>query len=102
VNTVDDRVDRVLSFFSSRPNWDSPTPSPAGKRALPFGSGGEGIYSLAGEGVGEPQFQRRDRHCGTLGVYVFSLFCVVDCVETLKVYPSPQSNSWQSIENHEE
>jgi hypothetical protein len=22
------RVDRVLSFFSSRPNWDSPTPSP--------------------------------------------------------------------------
>ncbi len=25
------RVDRVLSFFSSRPSWDSPTPSPAGE-----------------------------------------------------------------------
>ncbi len=25
------RVDRVQSFFSSRPNWDSPTPSHAGE-----------------------------------------------------------------------
>jgi hypothetical protein len=25
------RVDRVLSFLSSRQNWDSPTPSPAGE-----------------------------------------------------------------------
>jgi hypothetical protein len=25
------RVDRVLSFLSSRPNWDSPTPSSAGE-----------------------------------------------------------------------
>ncbi len=25
------RVDRVLGFFSSRLNWDSPTPSPAGE-----------------------------------------------------------------------
>jgi hypothetical protein len=24
-----DRIDRELGFFSSRPNWDSPTPSPA-------------------------------------------------------------------------
>jgi hypothetical protein len=25
------RVDKVLSFLSSRPNWDSPTPSHAGE-----------------------------------------------------------------------
>ncbi len=25
------RVDRVLSFFFCHPNWDSPTPSHAGK-----------------------------------------------------------------------
>ena len=31
----------LLSFFSSRWNWDSPTPSPAGECApSPFGSGG--------------------------------------------------------------
>ncbi len=29
------RVGRVLSFFSSRRNWDSPTPSPAGEWGLP-------------------------------------------------------------------
>jgi hypothetical protein len=43
----------VLSFFSSRRNWDSPSPSPAGKCAPPppHGSGGRG--TLAGErGVG--------------------------------------------------
>ncbi len=32
---LDHRVDRVLSFFSSRRNWDSPTPSPAGECAPP-------------------------------------------------------------------
>jgi hypothetical protein len=31
----DHRVDRVLSFFSNRPNWDYPTPSHAGKCAPP-------------------------------------------------------------------
>jgi hypothetical protein len=41
------RVGRELSFFSSRRNWDSPNPSPAGERALPpFGSGGR--VTLAG------------------------------------------------------
>jgi hypothetical protein len=50
------RVDRVLDFFSSRPNWDSPTLSRAGESAIPplFGSGG-GLHSLEmGEGVGGP------------------------------------------------
>ncbi len=41
------RVGRVLSFFSSRRNWDSPNPSPADNCAPPFGSGGRG--PLAGE-----------------------------------------------------
>ncbi len=36
---------RVLSFFSSRSNWDSPTPSTAGD------CGGGGAQSPAGEGV---------------------------------------------------
>jgi hypothetical protein len=33
------RVDRVLGFFSSRPNWDSPTPLPAGEFPPPSGQG---------------------------------------------------------------
>ncbi len=34
---------RVLGLFSSRPNWDSPTPSPAGECVPPsFASGGGG------------------------------------------------------------
>ncbi len=32
------RVGRLLSFFSSRRNWDSPTPSPAGECAPPHGT----------------------------------------------------------------
>jgi hypothetical protein len=64
----------VLSFFFSRPNWDSPTPSPARRRAclppLVRGGGEAGTHSFAGEGVRGSQFQRGDRHCGTLGIYV--------------------------------
>jgi hypothetical protein len=61
----------VLSFFSSRWNWDSPNPSPAGEcDPPPFGSGGRGAHSLAREGVGESQFQRGAIHCGTLYIYV--------------------------------
>jgi hypothetical protein len=42
------RVGRVLSFLSSRWNWDSPNPSPARECAPhPFSSGGRG--TLAGE-----------------------------------------------------
>jgi hypothetical protein len=56
------RVDRVLSFFSSRRNWDSPTPSPAGS--------GRRAHSLAREGLGESQFRRGDIHFGTIYIYV--------------------------------
>ncbi len=36
------RVGRVLSFFSSRRNWDSPNPAPAGECAPPPRFWGEG------------------------------------------------------------
>ncbi len=37
------RVDRVLSFFSSRRIWDSSTPLPRPQASVPpFGSGGGG------------------------------------------------------------
>jgi hypothetical protein len=52
--------------FSSRWNWDSPTPLAAGECAPPpFDPGGRAI-SLAAKGVGESQFQRGDIHCGAL------------------------------------
>jgi hypothetical protein len=60
------RVGRVLSFFSTRRNWDSPTPKSAEECAPPpFGPGG-GAHSFAGEGLGESQFRRGDIHCGAL------------------------------------
>jgi hypothetical protein len=42
------RVERVLSFSSRRPNWDSPTPSHAGECVPPWFRG-EGAHSIAGE-----------------------------------------------------
>ncbi len=60
------RVGRVLSFFSSRPNWDSLSPLAAGECDPPtFGKGGR-AHSLAGEELGESQFRRGDIHCGAL------------------------------------
>jgi hypothetical protein len=52
-NKPQSKVDRVLGFFSSRSNWNSPTPSPAGECVLPpLLQGGGGTHSLAGEWVG--------------------------------------------------
>ncbi len=64
------RVGRVLSFFSSRRNWDFPNPSPAGECAPSPRLSGGGAHSLAGQGLGESQFRRGDIHCGTLYIYV--------------------------------
>ncbi len=50
-------VDRVLGFFFSRPNWDTPTPSPAGDYVLPsfgWGGGGGDTHSLRERGWGVP------------------------------------------------
>jgi hypothetical protein len=45
------RVGRVLSFFSSRRNWNSPNPSPAGEFPPPPVLG-VGAHTLAREGLG--------------------------------------------------
>jgi hypothetical protein len=59
------KVDRVLGFFSSRPNWESPTPSPAGECGPPLWFGGGGTLACE-RGDGGSQFRRGDGHCGTL------------------------------------
>jgi hypothetical protein len=46
------RVDRVLSFFSSRPNWDSSTP--LGECVPPLWSRGEGTLACRRGGGGVP------------------------------------------------
>jgi len=65
------RVDRVLGFFSSRPNWDSLTPSPPGECVPPsFGSGGGGTRSLAGVGVVGPN---SDEGTYTVVLYIYTI-----------------------------
>jgi hypothetical protein len=60
------RVDRVLGFFSSRPNWDSTMHSLTRRRACPHHlvqrGGGD---TLACERGGS-QFQRGDVHCSNV------------------------------------
>ncbi len=57
-------------LFSSRRNWDSPTPSLPGECVPPPPLvGGGDSHSLAGEGVGA-QIRQGDRHCCTLVIYV--------------------------------
>ncbi len=56
--------------FSSRWNWDSPTPLAAGECAPPPCGPGGRAHSLAAKGVGESQFQRGDIHCGALYILV--------------------------------
>jgi hypothetical protein len=65
------RVGRVLSFFFSRRNWESPNPSPAGVCACPPpppGTGGRRL--LVGErGVGRVPIPTRVCTCSTLYIY---------------------------------
>ncbi len=57
------RVGRMLSFFSSRLNWDSPPPEPqVSVSPHPLIRGGR-AHSLTGEGLGESQFWRGDIWC---------------------------------------
>jgi hypothetical protein len=46
------RVDRVLVFFSSRPNWNPQLPHPKRKGFPPSLETGVGTHSVAREGVG--------------------------------------------------
>ncbi len=52
------RVDGVLGFFSSHPNWEPPPPHTQASVFLPLWF--RGTQSLAGEGVGESQFESEE------------------------------------------
>jgi hypothetical protein len=62
------RVDIVLGFFSSRPNWD-PHPLTRRRMCLPpsLASGG-GTHSLTGEGVGR---SKSDERTDTVELYLY-------------------------------
>jgi hypothetical protein len=64
------RVSRVLSFFSSRRNWDSPTPSPAGECALPPLVRGEGHTRWREKGWESPN---SDEGTYTAVLYLYTL-----------------------------
>ncbi len=68
------RVDRVLSFFSSRRNWDSPTPSPAGECVPPFGYGGKGTLARGRGGGGVPIPRRGHTLCYSRYLLVCTLW----------------------------
>jgi hypothetical protein len=66
------RIDRVLGIFSSRPNWDSPTPHlQASLSPLLWFTGGGGVHTRLRERacMVRSQFRRGDRLCGSLGIY---------------------------------
>jgi hypothetical protein len=73
--TCGHRVDRVLSFHLQSSELGLPHPL-ARRRVCPPWFRGEGTLACGrGEGAGGFQFQRGDRHSGTLGIYVyFKLF----------------------------
>jgi hypothetical protein len=63
-------VSQSAKLFSSRRNWDSPNPSPAGDCAPPPGSGGRGTLAGEREGLGESQFRRGNIHL-VLFIYMY-------------------------------
>jgi hypothetical protein len=67
------RVDTVLSFSSSRWNWDTPTPSPADECAPPLVPGG-GAHSLVGGGGGGMEGPISDAGTYTVVLYVYMYF----------------------------
>jgi hypothetical protein len=83
-------VDRVIDFFSSRPNWDHPSPpttSPAGECSPSLFSGGE--HKLAGEGVGGPISDKGQTLYSRYGIYRwFNSYNCSSTVPTWKEYAS--------------
>ncbi len=72
-NSLRHRVDRVLGFFSSLPNWDPPTHSSPGECVpLPLVKGG--THSLAGE-WGVPIRTRGQTLCYSRYEYTVYLLC---------------------------
>jgi hypothetical protein len=70
-------IDRVLSFFSGRRNWDSHNPSLKGQcaPAPPPRFWGEGHTRWRERGLGESQFRRGDIHCAVV-LFIYSYFVV--------------------------
>jgi hypothetical protein len=65
--TQSHKVYRVLSFLSSRRNWDTPPPHLEASVFPLFCFS----HSLTGEVVGGSQLRGRDRHCDTLYLYTY-------------------------------
>jgi hypothetical protein len=83
---LDHRVGRVLRFFSSRRDWDSPNPSPAGECAPPPLVRGEGHTRLQERGW---ESSNSDEGTYTLVlcivyIYVYVL-CVFDCHTSIRL-----------------
>ncbi len=68
-DVISHRAGRVLNFFSSPRNWDSPNPSPPGECARPPGSGGEGNTRWRERGWESPNSDE-----GTYIVVLFILY----------------------------
>jgi hypothetical protein len=69
IHGLNHRVDRVLGFFSSRPNWDPRSPHlQTGVFPPPLVPLGDTL--TRGRGDEGSQFVRGDRPCGTLGTYL--------------------------------
>jgi hypothetical protein len=67
-------MDRVLGFFSSRPNWDSPTPSPAGE-CMPLRFRKRDTLAIGEEGVGGSQKIPTDERTDIVVLCLAALWC---------------------------
>jgi hypothetical protein len=87
IGECNQRVGRVLSFFSSRQNWDPPPPPiphlQASVPPLPHMVLGGRAHSLAREGLGESQFQRGDIPY-TVVLFIYTYFVSVSFPPSLK------------------
>jgi hypothetical protein len=84
VASVRHRADRVLGFFSSRPNWDPPTPLTRKRVCAPlphFGSEGEGHTRLREMGWGSPNSDE-----GTDTVYSKYIYVLCGIRVALKLF----------------
>ncbi len=92
------KVGRELSFFSSRPNWDSPNPSPAFECAPHLWFWGEGHTGWRERGWESPNSDE-----GTYTVVLFKYICTLKSADfgelTLIYRPSPEILSSRGREN---
>ncbi len=108
--TCNHRVDRVLSFFSSRQNWDPLTPHQQASMPSPLGSWGRDTLACGkGYGVGWSQIRREDRHMWystmyvTLGIYELQYRHLWERLPLVNVsYPTQSLCSWAGCTIHAE